>query len=321
MARSTHIRHKDKRIGVLMGGVSAEREISLLSGKTILKALLKKNYKACSIDVNSSLAQTLLKKKIEVAFIALHGKWGEDGTVQGMLEVMQIPYTGSGVLASAIALNKGITKKILGYHRLPTADFQIVRAEEIKRVDFHRQIKISLPLVVKPIAEGSTIGTSIVKQKRSLKSACMKAARFDQNILLEKFIEGKEITTGILNGEALPLIEIVPRDGFYNFQSKYTPGNTDYIIPARVKKNVALKIQQLALKAYHAIGCEGAPRVDFILSHKKSQPYILEINTIPGMTETSLLPMAALHAGIDFENLAERMLLNARLKGVNLRGG
>jgi len=125
MARSTHIRHKDKRIGVLMGGVSAEREISLLSGKTILKALLKKNYKACSIDVNSSLAQTLLKKKIEVAFIALHGKWGEDGTVQGMLEVMQIPYTGSGVLASAIALNKGITKKILGYHRLPTADFQV----------------------------------------------------------------------------------------------------------------------------------------------------------------------------------------------------
>ncbi len=321
MTRTTHTRYKDKRIGVLMGGVSAEREISLLSGQAIRKALLKKNYEACSIDVNISLAQTLLKKKIEVAFIALHGKWGEDGTVQGMLEAMQIPYTGSGVLASAIALNKGMTKKILGYHRLPTADFQIVKAEEIKRADFHQKIKISLPLVIKPIAEGSTIGISIVKQKRSLKSACLKAARFDQNVLLERFIEGKEITTGILNGEALPLIEIVPREGFYNFQSKYTPGNTDYIIPARVKKSVALKIQQLALKAYHAIGCEGATRVDFILSHKKSQPYILEINTIPGMTETSLLPMAAHHIGIGFENLAESMVLNARLKGLNLRGG
>ena len=175
--------------------------------------------------------------------------------------------------------------------------------------------------MIKPIAEGSTIGTRIVKQKGSLKGACLKAARFDPNILIEKFIEGKEITTGILNGEALPLIEIVPKDGFYNFQSKYTPGNTDYIIPARVKKNVASKIQQLALNAYHAIGCEGATRVDFILSHKKSQPYILEINTIPGMTETSLLPMAAQHVGINFENLVEKMVCNARLKGLNLRGG
>lgn len=321
MARSTHTSYKDKRIGILMGGVSAEREISLRSGKAIGKALLKKNYNVYPIDVDSSLARTLLNKKIEVAFIALHGKWGEDGTVQGMLEIMQIPYTGSGVLASAIALNKGITKKILSYHRLPTADFQILRAEEMKRADFHRQIKIALPLVVKPIAEGSTIGTSIVREQRSLKRACLKAARFDRTILIEKFIEGREITTGILNGKALPLIEIVPRDGFYNFQSKYTPGKTDYLIPARIKKNVALTIQELALKAYHAIGCEGATRVDFMLNDKTNQPYILEINTIPGMTETSLLPMAAHHVGIDFENLADRMIRNARLKGVNLRGG
>ena len=312
--------YKDKRIGVLMGGMSAEREISLRTGQSVQKALLKKNYKVYPIDVTTSLAQKLLKNKIEVAFIALHGRGGEDGTVQGMLEIMQIPYTGSGVLASALALHKGMTKNILSYHRLPTPDFQIVKAEEIKRPNFHRKIKTPLPLVIKPIAEGSTIGASIVKQKRKLRDACEQAARFDHHILIERFIEGKEITTGILDGEALPLIEIVPRDGFYNFRSKYTPGNTDYIIPARVKKSVTSKIQQLAVKAYHTIGCEGVARVDSILDLQNSQPYILEINTIPGMTETSLLPMAAQYAGVSFENLVEKIVLTARLKRVQPEG-
>jgi len=314
VSKVAHTLYRDKRVGVLMGGSSAEREISLHTGKAIQKALQKKNYKVYPIDVNRLLAQTLTKKKIEVAFIALHGRGGEDGTAQGMLEIMQIPYTGSGVLASALALHKGMTKKILRYHRLSTADFQIIREEEIESADFYRKIKIPLPLVIKPIAEGSTIGTTIVKQKEHLRDACKHAAHFDHHILMERFIEGKEITTGILNGEALPLVEIVPKDGFYSFQSKYTPGNTEYIIPARVKKSVALKIQHLALKAYHAIGCEGAARVDFMLSHKNSQPYILEINTIPGMTETSLLPMAAHYIRISFENLVEKILLAARLK-------
>jgi len=312
--------HKVKRIGVLMGGISAEREISLRTGQAIHKALRKKKYKAYPIDVTKSLAQTLIKKKIEVAFIALHGKWGEDGTVQGMLEIMQIPYTGSGVMASALALNKGMTKKILSYHRLPTPDFQIVKAEEIKRAGFRQKIKIPFPLVIKPISEGSTIGTTIIKQKRSLQDACEHAAQFDQHILIEQFIEGKEVTTGILDGRALPLIEIIPKSGFYNFQSKYTPGSTEYIIPARVNQSVTRKIQQLAVKAYYAIGCEGAARVDLMVSHKRSQPYILEINTIPGMTETSLLPMAAQHAGISFEDLAEKTVLTARLKGDNPEG-
>lgn len=320
MGNLANTTYKEKRIGVLMGGMSAEREISLRTGQAIYKALLKKNYKVFSIDVTRSLAQTLTKKKIEVAFIALHGRWGEDGTVQGMLEIMQIPYTGSGVLASALALHKGMTKKILSYHQLPTTDFQIVKVEEIKRTDLHRKIKIPLPLVIKPIAEGSTIGTTIVTQKGNLRDACENAARFDQHILIERFVEGKEITTGILNGEALPLIEILPKAGFYSFQSKYTPGNTEYIIPARVNKSVALKIQQLSIKAYHAIGCEGAARVDFMLSHKKSQPYILEINTIPGMTESSLLPMAAQYVGMGFANLVEKMVLTARLKGVKPEG-
>lgn len=320
MKKSAQTRYRDKRIGVLMGGMSAERKISLRTGQAIHKALLKKNYQGHSIDVTRSLAQTLTKKKIEIAFLALHGRWGEDGTVQGMLEIMQIPYTGSGVLASALALHKGMTKKILSYHRLPTADFQMLKAEDSKCADLHQKIKIPLPLVIKPIAEGSTIGTTIVTRKEKLRAACKQAARFDQHILIERFVEGKEITAGILNGAALPLIEIVPQAGFYSFQSKYTPGNTEYIIPARLKKSVVLKIQQLALKAYHAIGCEGVARVDFMLSHKKSQPYILEINTIPGMMETSLLPMAANYLGIGFENLVEKIVLTARLKGVKPEG-
>ncbi len=305
---------RKKRIGVLMGGFSAEREISLRTGKAVLKALRTKHYTVDGIEANKSLAQSLLKKKIDLAFIALHGKGGEDGTVQGMLEMMKIPYTGSGVLASALAMNKKMTKTILHYQGLPTADFQIIHAEEIERTDFYRSIRIPLPLVVKPIAEGSTIGTSIVTGKRTLRKACREAARFDQQILIERFIEGTEITTGIVNGEALPVIEIIPRDGFYSYRSKYTPGSTDYIIPARIGKRTASKIQHLSVKAYHALGCEGVARVDLMLSHKNNQPYILEINTIPGMTETSLLPMAAEFAGISFEDLVEQMVLTARLK-------
>jgi len=316
----TNTPYRNKHIGVLMGGTSAEREISLRTGSAVLKALRAKKYHADSIDVTTSVAHALLKKKIDVAFIALHGKGGEDGTIQGTLEMIHIPYTGSGVLASALAMHKGMTKKILRYHRIPTADFQVITADTIERADFHRTVTVPLPLVVKPIAEGSTIGTSIVTHKRNLRTACREAASCDPSILLERFIEGVEITTGIVNGKALPLIEIVPRDGFYSFRSKYTPGSTDYIVPARITKSSAEKIQHLSIRAYHALGCEGAARVDLILSHRRKQPYILEINTIPGMTETSLLPMAAKSAGIEFDELVEKMLHTARLKAMHPEG-
>ena len=299
-----------------MGGSSAERAISLRTGKAVLKALRTKHYNAEGIDVNRSIAQTLLKKKIELAFIALHGTVGEDGTIQGMLEMMQIPYTGSGLLASALAMHKGMAKTILRHHGMPTADFQVIQANEIERAGFHQTVKIPLPLVVKPIAEGSTIGTSIVTNKRNLRSACREAVRFDQQVLLERFIVGREITTGIVNGKALPVIEIIPREGFYNYRSKYTPGSTDYIVPARIGKPTAAKIQELSVSAYHALKCEGVARVDLILSHKRNQPYILEINTIPGMTETSLPPMAAESAGISFEDLVEQIIFTARLKAL-----
>jgi D-alanine-D-alanine ligase len=322
MARVAHTGVRKKRIGILMGGISAEREISLRTGHAIGNALLKKKYSVSYIDVNKKVAQSLVAKKIEVAFIALHGRGGEDGTIQGLLEVMQIPYTGSGVLASSLALHKGMTKKILRYHRLPTADFQIIKSREITSRNFHQKIEIPLPVVVKPASEGSTIGTSVVTHKRNLRTACKHAAQFDQDIVVERFIEGKEITAGIVNGKPLPLIEIVPRTGFYSFQSKYTPGATDYLVPARIKKALALSMQQLALNAYRTVGCEGVARVDFMLSYPQNHPYILEVNTIPGMTETSLLPMAALHVGIDFNNLVEMILTTARLKEmVYPRGG
>ena len=299
-----------------MGGSSAERAISLRTGKAVLKALQAKHYNAEGIDVNRSIAQTLLKKKIELAFIALHGTVGEDGTIQGMLEMMQIPYTGSGLLASALAMHKGMAKTILRHHGMPTADFQVIQANEIERAGFHQTVKIPLPLVVKPIAEGSTIGTSIVTNKRNLRNACREAVRFDQQVLLERFIAGREITTGIVNGKALPVIEIIPREGFYNYRSKYTPGSTEYIVPARIGKSTAAKIQVLSARAYHVLKCEGVARVDLMLSHKRNQPYILEINTIPGMTETSLLPMAAESAGISFEDLVEQIIFTARLKAL-----
>ena len=304
-----------------MGGYSNEREISLRTGKAVLKALRSRNYNVDTIDITRSVSayRKLLNKKIDIAFIALHGKGGEDGTIQGTLETMGIPYTGSGVLASALAMHKGMTKKILRYHRIPTADFQTIEAEDIKRNNFHQMVTIPLPLVVKPATEGSTIGTTIVRKKTKLRSACRQAVLFDQQVLLERFIEGRGMTTGIVGDTPLPVIEIVPRSGFYNFSSKYTPGSTKYIVPVQLPKRTISKIQRLSLQAYHALGCEGVARVDLILSHPNNRPYILEINTIPGMTETSLLPMAARYAGMSFADLVEKIILSARLKGNRIK--
>jgi D-alanine-D-alanine ligase len=221
------------------------------------------------------------------------------------------------VLASALALHKGMTKHILRCHGIPTADFQIISADGIGQAQLQRAIRLPLPLVIKPVAEGSTIGTTIVRNRKTLVEACRIAARYDRQILAERFIEGREITAGILNGRALPLIEIVPRQGFYDFTAKYTPGRTDYILTPGMKKRTARRIQDLSLKTYQVLGCEGAARVDLMLTHRTEEPFVLEINTIPGMTATSLLPMAAQHAGISFDNLVEQIMRSARLKEMN----
>jgi len=295
-----------------MGGLSREREISLKTGKAILKALTEKGYTACPIDVGQDIVETLIKKKIECAFIALHGRFGEDGTIQGMLELMRIPYTGSGVLASALALHKIMAKKIFLCEKIPTPSFEVFRRQEIGK-DPPKKISLPLPLVVKPAREGSTIGVSIARTEEELVLAFKEAGKYDEEILVEEFIKGKEITVGILEEIPLPVIEIVPKSGFYDYHSKYTKGETQYIIPARVPREKYLNAQEMSLKAFRVLGCSGCARVD-LMADEKGDPFVIDVNTMPGMTETSLLPQAAGYAGIAFEDLVERILLGASLK-------
>ena len=295
-----------------MGGVSSEREISVESGNAILSALKEKGYNTLSIDVDRDIAQRITSEEIDIAFIALHGKWGEDGTIQGLLEIMGIPYTGSGVLASALAMNKPMTKRVLRFHNLLTPDFQITDNEKVREGKLKQDVRIKFPVVVKPVSEGSTIGVSFVENENGLPGAVEEAGKYSDKIIIEEFIHGPEITVGILNGRPLPVVEIIPRGGFYDYKSKYTKGMTDYIIPARLTDEELLNVQNIGLKTYEAIGCHGVARVDMILDSKKV-PYILEINTIPGMTPISLIPKAAGHAGLTFNDLVEEILMSAGL--------
>lgn len=304
--------YKKKRIGVLMGGISREREISLKTGKAILKALSEKGYSVHPIDVGHDIAEVLVKERIESAFLALHGRFGEDGTIQGMLELMGIPYTGSGVLASALAMDKVMTKKVFLCEKIPTPLFDVFEREEVEK-GLQREISFPLPAVVKPAREGSTIGVSIVRKREELLAALQGAGEYDREILVEEFMKGKEITVGILGQLPLPVIEIVPKSGFYDYHSKYTKGETQYIIPAQIAREKYLYAQEISLKAYRALGCEGCARVD-LMTDEDGNPFVIDVNTMPGMTETSLLPQAASYAGIAFGDLAERILLGASLK-------
>jgi D-alanine-D-alanine ligase len=303
---------KKKKIAVMMGGLSREREISLKTGKAILRALAEKGYTAIPIDVGDDIAEKLVKEKIEFAFLALHGRFGEDGTIQGMLELMKIPYTGSGVLASALAMDKVMSKKFFLCEKIPTPRFEVVRREEIKK-DQPQRLSLPLPVVVKPAREGSTIGVSIVRKEEDLFPALRVAGEYDVEILIEEFIKGKEITVGILEDIPLPVIEIVPRSGFYDYRSKYTKGETQYILPARIAREKYLYAQEISLRAFQRLGCSGVARVD-LMTDENENPFVIDVNTMPGMTETSLLPKAANYAGISFEDLVERILLGASLK-------
>jgi D-alanine-D-alanine ligase len=303
---------KRKKVGVLMGGLSQEKEISLKTGKAVLKALSEKGYNTCSIDVGHDIVEVLVREKIESAFLALHGRFGEDGTVQGLLEMMSIPYTGSGVLASALAMHKIMSKKVFLSDKIPTPPFEVVYRKEIEK-EPPKGISLPLPVVVKPAREGSTIGVSIVRTEEEVLPALRQAGKYDEEILVEAFVKGKEITVGILADLPLPIIEIVPKSGFYNYHSKYTKGETQYIIPARIGREKYLYAQEVALKAFQTLGCSGFARVD-LMTDEDENPFVIDVNTTPGMTETSLLPRAAAFAGIAFEDLAERILLGASLK-------
>jgi D-alanine-D-alanine ligase len=296
------------RIGVIMGGRSAERDISLRTGRAVHAALLRRGYKAVAIDAADVLTDQLRTRKVEIAFIALHGPGGEDGTIQGLLEVLGIPYTGSGVRASAIAMHKPTAKALLHSEGIPVPDGSVIRAASGQRLSLPAAIR--WPVIVKPAAQGSTIGITIVRQPSEWSTALKRAHEFDPEAIVEAYIPGRELTVSVLSGTALPAVEIVAPNGFYDYAAKYEKGKTRYLCPAPLAATLRKRLSDLALKSYRLIGCEGAARVDFRVT-AKGRPYVLEVNTIPGMTETSLLPMAAAKAGIAYDSLTERILESA----------
>lgn len=300
---------KTKKIGVLLGGLSGEREVSLRTGKAVVNALTAAGYQVAAIDAGRDLAARLAAEGVEVAFIALHGRFGEDGTVQGLLEMLQIPYTGSGVLASSVAMDKVTTKKLLLYHELPTPAFHVYRrGEDLAALLLRCR---HFPLVVKPAHEGSTLGLSVVRTTEELRAGIELALTLDADVLIEDFIQGAEVTVSVLGGEALPIIQVVPKGGLYDYHAKYTAGQTEYLLPAPLEPVLYQRIQQASVTACKVLGCRGAARVDFMVRDREF--FCLEVNTIPGMTETSLLPKAAAQAGISFGELAQRILEDAAL--------
>lgn len=297
-------------IGVLMGGASSEKDVSMRSGQAVVDALTKVGGKIVPVEIKSqerdAVIESLRSSGIQLAFIALHGKFGEDGTIQSILEELEIPYTGSGVLASARAFNKVTTQRMLRAAGLPVADFYVAQAPLIDVDAILEELK-DFPLVVKPSSEGSSFGVTVAWAKDDLPAALDEALRYGPEIIIEKFIDGRELTVGILDGEALPIVEICPQKKFFDFEAKYQKGLTDYVVPARLEPSLASSVGEIALKAHQAVGCEGYSRIDFRLD-REGRPFILEINTIPGFTETSLFPKAAKEAGIDFSQVCLKLI-------------
>lgn len=304
---------KDKKIAVVMGGPSAEREVSLNTGKAILTALQEAGYKnTIGIDLEPTrFVEQLKEARIEVVFNAVHGQYGEDGILQGALELLGIPYTGAGVLSSAMAMDKGISKRIFLSAAIPTPRSLLFTKADLNR-DLAAEIidNFSIPVVVKSASQGSSIGVAIVEDVENLSNAIQQAFQYSNTILVEEFIKGRELTVAIWGKdepEALPVIEIVPYSGRYDYHSKYTKGATEYIVPAKLADEITLQVQKVALEAFKILGCCGIARVDIMLD-SDNNPYVLEVNTIPGMTATSLVPKAAAAAGISFPDLCEKLL-------------
>jgi D-alanine-D-alanine ligase len=294
----------NKRIGVLMGGGSAEREVSLRSGNAVYNALKALGYDVVAIDVGPDICNVLVEEDIKMAFLALHGGYGEDGSIQGMLEVLGIPYTGSGVLSSALAMDKEASKKIFLFHNISVPPFVFSNRKSPIRQE---NITFSLPWVIKPAAEGSSVGVSIVKEKEKLEEALETAFAYGPRVIIEKYIEGKEVHIGILNDTVLGGVEVRPSLEFYNYEAKYTSGITEYILPPEISSEAYERSKISAFSAHNALGCKGATRVDLRVD-REGNPYVLEVNTIPGLTETSLLPKIARLAGFDFPRLIEEMI-------------
>ena len=302
---------KDKDIGILLGGVSAERDVSLKTGEAIFEALKARGYRVQKVFVDADIDQVLRRTTIDVAVIALHGTYGEDGCIQGMLETMGIPYTGSGVLPSALAMDKLKSKELFRLYNVPTPSYYVLSRRDLDRVE---QIHSSFgfPSFVKPRSGGSSVGAGAAKSLAELKQRCEDAACFGDWILVERLIRGREVAVGVLDGSALGAIEIEPKGGFYDYKSKYQKGQSEYHFPARLSPTRYQGVLNLAERAVHAVGATGATRVDLLVTSDENE-YVLEVNTLPGMTPTSLLPKIAAGAGYDFGDLCEAILERASL--------
>ncbi len=304
---------KNKKIGVLLGGLSPEREISLLSGNAVLAALKARGLDAQGIDADRNIALRLKETGIDLAFIALHGNYGEDGSIQGLLEYAGIPYTGAGVLSSALAYDKVKSKEIFRVNGIPTANYQVARRSE--RAGLRREI--GGPVAIKPSNQGSSLGISIVKEDAGFEAALDLAFKYSEEILIEEFIEGRLVAVGMNGEEPMPVVHIRPHSGFYDYEAKYTRGKTDYQCPADLTDAELARLQDVARQVFRVLKARGVPRVDAIID-AKGEPMVLEMNTIPGLTPTSLLPMAARQAGMDFEALTLEILKKAALDSEEL---
>ncbi|MDD3593495.1 MAG: D-alanine--D-alanine ligase [Candidatus Gastranaerophilales bacterium] len=303
----------ETKIGVLYGGMSSEREVSLRSGKNCYEALIRLGYtNSVLIDVDKDTALKLKEEGIETAFIALHGKYGEDGCIQGLLEILGIPYTGCGVTASAISMNKDITKRVLSlYKDIPLIKSQVVKRDEL----FDFKLKLRYPLILKPVCEGSSIGMVKVEAPENLDEALLYAYKFSSKVLIEEFIKGLSCTVGVLDIEgettATPILALRTKKEWYDYESKYTEGLTEFELPAKISDELTERIKEIAVKSHRAVDARGLSRVDFLIDENNG-PFVLEINTIPGMTDLSDLPAQAKCMGISYDNLV-KIILNSSL--------
>jgi len=309
------------KVAVLMGGRSAEREVSLMSGQGVLQALRASGVNAHAFDPAERDLSELKREGFDRCFIALHGRYGEDGTVQGALELLGIPYTGSGVMASSIAMDKTMTKRVWLAEGLPTPNYVLVRREQLGSVSMDGLIQaLGLPMIVKPAREGSSIGVSKVEQIQDLPAALAAAAQCDADILCEQCIVGDEVTCPVLgegdSSRALPVIRIVAPAGNYDYQNKYFTDDTQYLVPSGLPASEEAAIEALVVKAYQVLACRGWGRIDVMIDAATRQPYLLEINTSPGMTGHSLVPMSAKAAGLSYEALCCQLLAAASLDHV-----
>jgi D-alanine-D-alanine ligase len=298
-----------KHVAVVMGGWSSERDVSLVTGQAVASALRRLDYQVSDIDASTELAQQLKDVQPEVIFNALHGPWGEDGCVQGIFEVLNIPYTHSGVLASAVAMDKPMAKKVFRQVGIPCAEHKIVTYEELSQSD-----PLTRPYVAKPINEGSSVGVQIIQVGDNGPTRPVETADSACKVMIEQYVPGRELACGVIDGRALGITELIPKSGFYDYEAKYSDGLTDHVLPANLPEGIYAKAQEYAALAHNELQCRGISRVDFRYDDTLKDPgdlFILEINTQPGMTPLSLVPEMAAHDGMDFDALVDWMVEDA----------